>query len=97
MTISVKLPMPLRPLVNQQRAVGVEATTVGEALNALVTHYPALKPQLYTDRGDLKNFVNLFLNGENVRLLQGEATPVKASDEIQIVPAVAGGSRGWGR
>jgi len=90
-TVQVSLPTPLRPLAGQQRTVAVEGATVGEALTALVTQYPALKPQLYNDRGQLKNFVNLFLNGENIRLLQGEATPVKPSDQLQIVPAVAGG------
>jgi molybdopterin synthase sulfur carrier subunit len=91
MSVSVKLPLPLRGYAEQQRAVPVEGATVGEALTSLTTRYPALKPHLYTDSGELRNFVNLFVNGENVRRLQGEQTPVKPSDEIQIVPAVAGG------
>lgn len=91
MSVSVKLPLPLRAYVGQQRAVTVEGASVGEALNSLVATYPALKPHLYTDGGELRNFVNLFVNGENVRGLQGDATPLKANDELQIVPAVAGG------
>lgn len=93
MPVSVVLPTPLRAYVGQQRTVQVEARTVGEALAALTAQHPALKPHLYTESGQLRNFVNLFLNGENVRLLQGEATPLSDSAELQIVPAVAGGRR----
>lgn len=94
MSIAIRLPTPLRPLVDNQRSVNVTGATVGDALAALGVAYPAIKSQLYTERGELKNYINVFLNDEKLALPEGVAHAVKAGDELRIVPAVAGGSIG---
>ena len=72
--------------------MNVKAATVGEALSALVAQHPELRRHLYTDDGKLRAFVNVYLNDEDVRYLQKEATAVKESDSISIVPSIAGGA-----
>jgi molybdopterin converting factor small subunit len=71
--------------------VEVKASTVGDALSRLVTQHPDLRRHLYTEDGKLRAFVNVYLNDEDVRYLQKEATAVKDSDSISIVPSIAGG------
>ena len=70
----------------------VSGTTVGEAMNALVAQHPELRKHLYTDEGKLRAFVNLYLNDEDIRYLQKEATALKDGDNISIVPSIAGGA-----
>ncbi len=74
----------------------VEGATVGEAMQDLTRLHPALQRHLYTDDGGLRSFVNLFLNDEDVRHLQKEATPVAAGDTLSIIPSIAGGAGGAG-
>ncbi len=69
----------------------VKATTVGEALSGLVAFHPDLRRHLYTDEGKLRSFVNIYLNDEDVRYLQKDATAVADGDNISIVPSIAGG------
>ena len=69
----------------------VSGATVGEAMNALVAQHPELRKHLYTDEGKLRAFVNLYLNDEDIRYLQKEATALKDGDNISIVPSIAGG------
>ena len=69
----------------------VKAGSIGEALTSLVSQHPELRRHLYTDDGKLRAFVNVYLNDEDVRYLQKEATAVKESDTISIVPSIAGG------
>jgi molybdopterin synthase sulfur carrier subunit len=88
---AVRVPMPLRPFTEGQREIEVEGGTVGQALQSLAASYPGLKPHLFDDQGGLRAYVNVFVNDENVRRLQGEATPLKADDRVTIVPSVAGG------
>ena len=76
----------------KQPAVEVQGSTVGEALSGLVSQHPELRRHLYTDEGKLRAFVNVYLNDEDVRYLQKDATAVQASDNISIVPSIAGGS-----
>jgi molybdopterin converting factor small subunit len=71
--------------------VPVSGATVGAVLSELTGKHPALKPHLYTDAGELRAFVNIFLNDEDVRHLQGEATAVQQGDRLMIVPSIAGG------
>ena len=88
----VRLPQVLRQQADGQRAIEVEGGTVGEAVKALVGRHPALASQLLTADGELHRFVNVYLNGRDVRYLAGLATPVEERDEIRLLPAIAGGS-----
>jgi molybdopterin synthase sulfur carrier subunit len=87
----VHIPTPLRQYVGKQASVEVKGSTVGEAMNALVAQHPDLRKHLYTEDGKLRAFVNLYLNDEDIRYLQKEATALKDGDNISIVPSIAGG------
>jgi molybdopterin converting factor small subunit len=88
----IHIPTPLRQYAGKQAAVEVKAGTVGDALNDLIAQHPDLRRHLYTDDGKLRAFVNVYLNDEDIRYLQKEATAVGDSDNISIVPSIAGGS-----
>jgi adenylyltransferase/sulfurtransferase len=88
----ILIPTPLRQYTGKQDTVQVGGGTVGEALSALTTQHQDLRRNLYTDEGKLRSFVNVYLNDEDIRYLSKEATPVKESDTISIVPSIAGGS-----
>jgi adenylyltransferase/sulfurtransferase len=88
----INIPTPLRPFTDKKEAVEVSGTTVGELLSDLTMRYEGLRKHLYADNGKLRNFVNVYLNDEDIRYLQREATPVKAGDTLSIVPSVAGGA-----
>lgn len=87
----IQIPTPLRQYVGKQASVEVSGATVGEAMNALVAQHPDLRKHLYTDDGKLRAFVNLYVNDEDIRYLQKEATALKDGDQISIVPSIAGG------
>jgi adenylyltransferase/sulfurtransferase len=87
----IHIPTPLRQYAGKQAAVEVKAGSVGDALSGLVAKHPELRRHLYTEDGKLRAFVNVYLNDEDVRYLQKEATAVKESDTISIVPSIAGG------
>jgi molybdopterin converting factor small subunit len=89
--MTIHIPTPLRPYAGKQAAVQVPAGTVGEALSKLVDEHPDLRRHLYGEEGKLRAFVNVYLNDEDVRYLQKEATPVKEGDSLSIVPSIAGG------
>ena len=91
-TVKVLIPTPLRQYAANQDAIELQAKDVRDALGALVTKYDALRRHLYTDEGHLRNFVNVYLNEEDIRYLQKEATPLKDGDTLTIVPSIAGGS-----
>jgi molybdopterin converting factor small subunit len=88
----IHIPTPLRPYAGKQPAIEVKAGTIGEALSDLVAKHPDLRRHLYSDDGKLRAFVNVYLNDEDVRYLQKEATVVTDSDSISIVPSIAGGA-----
>ena len=88
---TVKLPSVLRAHANGEREIDVEGVTVGDAVHALVGRHPALAEQLLTPEGDLHRFVNVYVNGRDVRYLDGLSTPIEARDEIRLLPAIAGG------
>jgi molybdopterin converting factor small subunit len=92
--MKILLPTPLRQYSNKQPSVELNASTVGEALSSLVSQHPELRRHLYNEDGKLRAFVNVYLNDEDVRYLEKEATPVSDSDTISIVPSIAGGSDG---
>jgi molybdopterin converting factor small subunit len=81
----------LRAYTEGEAQLKVEANTVGEALNELTAQFPSLRPHLYNDAGDLRPYVNLFVNDEDVRTLQGEQTAIQDSDTLMILPSIAGG------
>src|SRR5882672_9512050 len=89
---TIHIPTPLRPFTDKQESVEVNGGTVGELLADLTTRYEGLKKHLYADDGRLRNFVNVYLNDEDIRYLQREKTPVKPGDSLSIVPSVAGGA-----
>ena len=88
----VRLPQVLRQQADGQRAIEVEGATVGDAVQALVGRHPALAEQLLTPDGELHRFVNVYVNGRDVRYSGGLSTPVGAQDEIRLLPAIAGGA-----
>ena len=88
----IRLPSVLRANANGERAVEVDGATIGDAVQSLVGRHPGLAGQLLTPEGELHRFVNVYLNGRDVRYLAGLDTPVDARDEIRLLPAIAGGS-----
>jgi sulfur-carrier protein len=88
---TIKLPSVLRANANGERSIEVEAGTVGAAVRALVGRHPGLAEQLLTPDGELHRFVNVYVNGRDVRYLEGLATPIAERDEIRLLPAIAGG------
>ena len=88
----IHIPTPLRQYAGKQPAVEVKGSTVGEALRGLVSQHPELRRHLYNEEGKLRAFVNVYLNDEDVRYLQKDATAVQDSDNISIVPSIAGGA-----
>ncbi len=88
---TLRIPSPLRPYADGQSEITVEAATVGEALSILTNRYANLRPHLYSQDGQLRPFVNLFINDEDVRQLQGLNTPIKATDRLILIPSIAGG------
>ena len=88
---TVKVPSVLRPNVGGARELDVAGATVGEVLDGLVAQFPALREQLLTEDGELNRFVNVYLNGQDVRYLDGRGTPVEDRDEVRLLPAMAGG------
>jgi sulfur-carrier protein adenylyltransferase/sulfurtransferase len=91
MPVHVRIPTPLRTYAGGAASVAVQAKTVGEALDGLTKAHPGLAKHLLDDRGQLRSFVNVFLNSQDVRTLQGPGTPVPDGATLLIVPAVAGG------
>lgn len=87
----IHIPTPLRQYTGKQADVSVSGSTVGDALSDLVSKHPDLRRHLYNDDGKLRAFVNVYLNDEDVRYLQKEATAVESGDSISIVPSIAGG------
>jgi sulfur-carrier protein len=88
----VKVPAVLRASVGGAREIPATGGTIGEVLDALAASYPGLRDQLFTPDGDLNRFVNVYLNGQDVRYLDGRGTPVGERDEVRLLPAMAGGA-----
>ena len=87
---TIRIPTPLRPYTGGSSAVAVDGATVGEALADLTRLHPQLRPHLY-DGEELRSFVNVYLNKEDVRGLQGAQTAVAEADTLMIIPSIAGG------
>ena len=91
MAVTVRVPTPLRRLTNGQGEVEVDAGSVREAIEKLEEQYPGFKERILDEKGELRRFVNLYLNDEDVRFLKGADTELKDGDVLSIVPAIAGG------
>ena len=89
----VLIPTPLRQYAGNNDALELGGSTVGEVLNALTASHAELRRHLYSDEGKLRSFVNIYVNDEDIRYQQKEATPVKDGDTVSIVPSIAGGVR----
>ena len=91
MSVVVRIPTPLRRMTNGQDKVELQEAALSAMIETLEANYPGIKERLIDENGELRYFVNIYLNGEDVRFLQGLDTTAAAGDEISIVPAVAGG------
>lgn len=90
MSVKVKIPTQLREATDGEATASVEGATVGEVLDSLYDRYDELRSRI-ADDGGLRRFVNVYVDGEDIRFLDGLDTPVKSGDEVTILPAVAGG------
>ena len=88
---TVYIPAVLRPNVGGAKSIEIEGDSIRSVVSGLVERHPALGGQLLTEEGDLNRFVNVFVNGQDVRYLAGLDTPVAGSDEVRLLPAMAGG------
>jgi molybdopterin synthase sulfur carrier subunit len=91
MPVNVRIPTPLRKLTKEKDIVQASGTTIQEIIDGLEKEYPGLKERICDERGELRRFVNVYLNDEDIRFAQGKSTPVKDGDEISVIPAIAGG------
>ncbi len=91
MAVTVLIPTPLRKLSQDQPVVECTGGNIGELLDSLESNCPGIKARLCAENGDLRRFVNFYVNSEDIRFLQGRDTPIKDGDEVSIVPAIAGG------
>ena len=92
MAIHVLIPTPLRNLTAQKDTVEASAHTVTELIAQLEADYPGMGARLKGDDGTLRRFINIYVNDEDIRFLQGAETPLKDGDQVSIVPAIAGGA-----
>ncbi|NJM77916.1 MAG: MoaD/ThiS family protein [Acaryochloridaceae cyanobacterium RU_4_10] len=91
MAVKVLIPTPLQKLTNDQATVECEATTIIDLLESLDKNCPGIKARLCDDAGELRRFVNFYVNNEDIRFLDGKGTPLQDGDEVSIIPAIAGG------
>jgi len=90
--IKVRIPTPLRPLTKGQGEVQAQAKSITEMIDNLNASHPGIKDRLCDETGELRRFVNIYVNEEDIRFLKGKETSLKEGDEVSIVPAIAGGS-----
>lgn len=90
---TVIIPTPLRKFTNETELIEVQAATVGEVFGQLESRFPGIKARLCEENGDLRRFINVYVDGEDIRFLERLETKVGEKAEISIVPAIAGGGR----
>ena len=88
---TLRIPTPLRTYTSGNSEVTVSGVKISEALSDLTTQFPAIKPHLFNEDGELRPFVNLFVGENNIKDLQGVETPIKDGDKIMLIPSIAGG------
>jgi len=91
MSQKVRIPTPLRKLTNNEEIVVVNAGTINEAIKELQGRFPGIQERLTDEKGEVRRFINVYLNEEDIRFLQNQNTALKDGDEISIIPAIAGG------
>jgi len=91
MSVTVRIPTPLRKLTGGSDEVAVDGATIGELIDNLEAAHAGLKERICDDAGEIRRFVNVYVNDEDVRFLDGRNTAIKDGDEVSIVPAIAGG------
>ncbi len=91
MPTKVRIPTPLRKLTNNEELIEVKAGTVGDAIAELQSRFPGIQERLIDESGEVRRFVNVYVNEEDIRFLENQKTPLKDGDEISIIPAIAGG------
>ncbi len=91
MAVKIMIPTPLRIYTDKKDSVLVEGDTVGDVLQQLTSRHAQLKKHLFTDGGTLRNFVNVYVNNDDIRYLRKEETPVTDKDIVSIIPSIAGG------
>ena len=92
MAVKVRIPSPLLKLTNNQSEVTVEGNTITEVLNNLENQFTGIKERICEENGTPRRFINIYINEEDVRFLEGENTTVKDGDTVSIIPAIAGGT-----
>ena len=92
MAVKVRVPTPLMKLTDNQSEVTAEGVTISEILNNLESQFAGIKERICDENGAPRRFINIYLNEEDIRFLEGESTAVKDGDEISIIPAIAGGA-----
>ena len=90
--IRVRVPTPLRPMTGGKSEVEVEGSTIAQLIENLGSVHPGLKERLYDEKGEVRRFINIYVNEEDIRFLTGKDTPLKEGDEVSIIPAIAGGA-----
>ena len=94
MPIKVRIPTPLMKLTNNQSELSAEGETIADMLNSLESQYAGIKERICEENGTPRRFINIYVNEEDIRLLDGEKTAIKDGDEVSIIPAIAGGLNG---
>lgn len=94
MPIKVRIPTPLMKLTNNQSELSAEGETIADLLNSLESQYAGIKERICEENGAPRRFINIYLNEEDIRFLDGEKTALKDGDEVSIIPAIAGGLNG---
>jgi len=92
MEVHVRIPTPLKKLAGERDVIKAEGKTVGEVLQWITEAYPGLKERLRDEQGEVRRFINIYVNDEDIRFIQNLETPLKEGDQISIIPAIAGGS-----
>lgn len=90
--IKVRIPTPLRPMTGGKSEVEIAGNTVSEIIDNLGSAHPGIKERVYDEQGEVRRFINIYVNEEDIRFLTGKETPLKDGDEVSIIPAIAGGS-----
>lgn len=93
MSVSVRIPTPLRRLTDGQESVTAEGSDLAKLIADLEVRCPGMVERLLDDQGNLRRFINIYVNDEDVRFLQGTETPLRDGDQVSIVPAIAGGAK----
>ncbi len=90
--IKVRIPTPLRPMTGGKNEVEIAGNSVAEIIENLSTAHPGIKERICDEQGEVRRFINIYVNEEDIRFLTGKETPLKDGDEMSIIPAIAGGN-----